>query len=277
MTSRGDIVTRRIAQLAPIILFATLCATFVSGFATAQVMYVATPPPEVVADAEDWYRAGEPVPFADGVYYPVGAIQHFDGNRMVRSGSYRGVPFYTDKFLDLYGKIFVPLSGGRLQPYERRREGQLAGTTGNQAPSFPVGSSAEAARAAAVGPVVTLFETEESQPPMAPPLVGTAGSAGSAAAAAPPGVISVQRPTGLNAIFITYRGVRWRPAGAPVEFDEARFRAVEDYNGFPVFMAREGEAKTIYLPARAGMLTPYEPIAAPAPRPSPDRRQPRQT
>jgi hypothetical protein len=270
-------VTRKIAQLAPVILFATLCATFVSGFATAQVMYVATPPPEVVADAEDWYRAGEPIPFADGLYHPVGAIQHFDGNRMVRSGSHRGVPFYTDKFLDLYGKIFVPLSGGRLQPYERRRDGQLSGTTGSQAPSFPVGSSAEAARAAVVGPVVTLFDTEDRQPPIAAPVVGTAGAADSAAAVAPPGVISLQRPTGLNAIFIIYRGERWRPAGAPVEFDEARFRAVEDYNGFPVFTAREGEATTIYLPSRAGMVTPYQPIAAPSPRPSPDRRQPRQT
>jgi len=271
MTNRGNIVTRKIAQLAPVILFATLCATFVSGFATAQVMYVPTPPPAVVADAEDWYRAGEPIPFADGIYYPVGAIQHFDANRMVRSGSHRGVPFYTDKFLDLYGKIFVPLSGGRLQPYERRRDGQLSGTTGSQAPSFPVGSSAEAARAAVVGPVVTLFETEDRQP-STPPAVGTAGAAGSVAAVAPPGVMSLQRPTGLNAIFITYRGERWRPAGPPVEFGEARFRAVEDYNGFPVFVAREGEAKTIYLPSRAGMLTPYEPIAAPSPRPSPDRR-----
>jgi hypothetical protein len=263
MTNRGNIVTRRIARLAPVILFATLCATFVSGFAMAQVMYVPTPPPAVVADAEDWYRGGEPIPFADGFYYPVGAIQHFDANRMVRSGSYLGVPFYTDKFLDFYGKIFVPLSGGRLQPYERRRDGQLSGTTGSQAPSFPVGSSAEAARAAVLGPVVTLFETEDRQPPSAPPVVGTAGATGSAIAVAPPGVTSLARPTGLNAIFITYRGVRWRPAGAPVEFAEARFRAVEDYNGFPVFVAREGDAKTIYLPSRAGMVTPYEPIAAP--------------
>jgi hypothetical protein len=274
----GDAMTRRIVQLTPAVLFATLFATFVSGFATAQVMYVPTPPPTATADAEDWYRAGEPVPFADSLYYPAGAIQHFDGNRMVRSGSHRGVPLYTDKFLDLYSKIFVPLSGGRMQPYERRREGPLAGTTGNQAPSFPVGSSAEAARTALVGPVVTLFDAEDEAASNPAPVVGTAGGAGTSPAPAPlAGVSSLQRPTGLNAVFISYRGARWRPAGAPEEFSEARFRAVEDYFGFPVFVAREDpaapkpEAKAgaerIYLASRAGMVTPYEPIAAPAPRP----------
>lgn len=266
--SRGDAVTRRIVQLTPAVLFATLGATFVSGFATAQVMFVPTPQPTIVADAEDWYRAGEPIPFADSLYYPAGAIQHFDGNRMVRSGSYRGVPLYTDKFLDLYSKIFVPLSGGLMQPYERRREGPLAGTTGNQAPSFPVGSSAEAARTAIVGPVVTLFDAEDQQASDRAPVVGTAGAEGSAVTAAPAtGVSSLQRPTGLNAVFIIYRGTRWRPAGAPVEFSDARFRAVEDYLGFPVFVAREGDAVRIYLASRAGMVTPYEPIGEPAPRP----------
>lgn len=256
---------RRIVQLTPVVLFATLCATFVSGFATAQVMYVPTPPPTIVADGEDWYRAGEPIPFADAVYYPAGAIQHFDGNRMVRSGVHRGVPLYTDKFLDLYGKIFVPLTGGLLQPYERRREGPLAGTTGSQAPSFPVGSSAEASRATVVGPVVTLFDEEDRQEATRPAAVGTAGGTGTAGP--PSGIRSLQQPTGINAVFISYRGMRWRPAGAAVAFDETRFRAVEDYLGFPVFAAREGDARLIYLASRAGMVTPYEPIAAPAPRP----------
>jgi hypothetical protein len=277
----GDaVIKRRIVQLTPVILFATLGATFVSGFATAQVMYVPTPPPAVVADSADWYRAGEPIPFADAVYYPAGAIQHFDGNRMVRSGEYRGVPLYTDKFLDLYGKIFVPLSGGRLQPYERRREGPLAGTTGSQAPSFPVGSSAEAARETVVGPVVTVFDAEDREQALRPGAVGTAGAPGTAVAPPSAGMSSLMKPTGLNAVFITYRGTRWRPAGQPVAFDEARFRAVEDYQGFPVFVTREEPAESkagvVYLPSRAGMLTPYEPIAASAPRPSPDRPQPRQ-
>ena len=119
--------------------------------------------------------------------------------------------------------------------------GPLAGTTGNQAPSFPVGSSAEAARTAIVGPVVTLFDAEDQQASDRAPVVGTAGAEGSAVTAAPAtGVSSLQRPTGLNAVFIIYRGTRWRPAGAPVEFSDARFRAVEDYLGFPVFVARGG-------------------------------------
>ncbi|MGH9314599.1 MAG: hypothetical protein ACRD1S_15555 [Vicinamibacterales bacterium] len=266
-------------------LIATLFATFVSGFAAAQVMSLPTPPPSVAADSADWYRAGEPIPYGDSLYYPAGAIRHFDANRLVRSGAHRGVPLYTDKFLEPYGRIFVPLSGGLVQPYERRREGNLSGTTGNQAPSFPVAISAEAARTAASGAGATPAEpartveparaddgaVSENRPSDRSGAIGTTGVTRPA-----PGLTSLVKPTGLNAVFVTYQGSRWRPAGPAVEFSEARFRAVEDYQGFPVFVARDGDARMIYLPSRAGMLTPYEPIAASSTRPSPDRRQPRQ-
>lgn len=274
-------------QLALAVLFATLSATFIAGFAAAQVMSLPTPAPTVTADQQDWYRAGEPIPYGDTLYYPAGAIRHFDGNRLVRSGAHRGVPLYTDKFLEPYGKIFVPLSGGLVQPYERRREGDLAGTTGNEAPSFPVASSAEAARTGSTGPGPTVIEptrTEEGvrsqdrpsarpqdQPSDQLAALGTTGATASGASA----LMSLKRPTGLNAVFITYQGSRWRPAGPPVEFSEARFRAIEDYQGFPVFVERSGDATRIYLPSRAGMLTPYEPIAAPSKPPAPDRLQPR--
>jgi hypothetical protein len=273
---------RRIAQFRAAVLVATLCATFASGFAAAQVMSLPTPQPSVVADGEDWYRAGEPIPFVDTLYYPAGAIRHFDGNRLVRSGTHRGVPFYTDRFLEANEKLFIPLSGGLVQPYERRREGPLAGTTGSQAPSFPVQREAEAAAEAArsdiVGPVVTLVEpapptrATQAEPP---PALGTSGAV--VIAPTPPGLHSLNRPTGLNAVYVTYQGKRWRPAGSPVEYNETKFRAVEDYQGFPVFVLRDGGAQTIYLPSRAGMVTPYEPIEAPAERPSPVRREPRLT
>jgi hypothetical protein len=284
-------VTRKIAQFLPVLLVITLLATFATGFVTAQIMLTPTPAPTIVADSADWYRAGEPISYGDSLYYPAGAIRHFDGNRFVRSGSHRGVPLYIDPFIEPYGKIFVPLSGGLLQPYERRRDGALAGSTGNQAPSFPVTSTAEAARVAEPEPLATptepsppahvsvapeqpIVSVSEARREPAPEGLGALGTTGLASGRS--SVTSLQQPTGLNAIFVMYQGRRWRPAGPAVEFSEGRFRAVEDYRGFPVFVARDGTGgTTIYLPSRAGMLTPYEPIAAASPRPVPDRPQPR--
>jgi hypothetical protein len=279
-------VTQRIAQVA-----CALAVAAVSSATAAQVMLLPTPPPTVVADDADWYRLGEPIPFADTLYYPAGAIVHFDGNRLVRSGSYRGVPFYTDKFLDQYGKIFVPLSGGLMRPYERRRDGDLAGTTGSQAPSFPVSSTAEAARGGLIGtgpvawaPALRADETVQSDRAIwslgdlaartGRAAVGTSGTA-DVIAASTGAVVSLQRPIGLNAVFITYKGGRWRPAGPAVEFQEARFRPAEEYRGFQVFVERDGGASRIYLPSRDGMVVPYEPMATTATPTSPDRPQPR--
>ena len=67
----------------------------------------------------------------------------FNRYQMVRSGSYRGIGLYTDSTQDASGIVYVPVAGGLMQPYERRRTGDLAGTTGNRAPSFPVGIAAE--------------------------------------------------------------------------------------------------------------------------------------
>ena len=47
-----------------------------------------------------------------------------------------------------FGIIYVPIGGGLMQPYERPRTGDLAGTTGNRAPSSPVATSGPRARAA---------------------------------------------------------------------------------------------------------------------------------
>lgn len=271
-------MTRKPAQ---VLVIAAMLAS--PAGSDGQIVSKPTPPLTIVADNEDWYRSGEPIAYAGALYFPAGAILHFDGNRMVPTGGRGGVPFYADVFLDPYSKIFVPLSGGLLQPYERRRDGELAGTTGSQAPSFPVAIAAEAppfgqragwpgAGALAIGPAarepVPMASDERTAPPDAPAAVGTAG----VAAAAGRGVsrdtrafAALQRPTGLNAIFLTYEGARWRPAGPAVEFNETLFRAAGDYHGFPVFVddpsSPRAGARVIYLPARPGMVTPYVPVS----------------
>src|SRR4051812_24518450 len=116
----------RAARLAAVTLLALLPAA-----AGAQVVWQPTPPPLVTAENTSWYNAGSPVEWNGDLYYPAGAIQHFNRYQMVRSGAFQGIPLYTDTTLQPNSILFVPLSGERMQPYERMRTGELAGTTGS--------------------------------------------------------------------------------------------------------------------------------------------------
>src|SRR5688572_21157906 len=118
-----------------LLLLATLTIAAPAG---AQVQSRPTDPPLVTAAAESWYQLREPLQFAGELYYPAGATVFFNGNHMVRTGHYNGVPLYADTTVEPYSIVLVPISRGTLQPYERRRNGDLAGTTGSRAPSFPV-------------------------------------------------------------------------------------------------------------------------------------------
>src|SRR5438552_7139877 len=109
----------------------------------AQIQSRPTDPPIVTAVNESWYQLREPIQYAGDVYYPAGPTVFFNGNTMVRTGNYNGVPLYADTTLEPYNVVFVPVSRGVLQPYERRRRGDFAGTTASRAPSFPVGIATE--------------------------------------------------------------------------------------------------------------------------------------
>src|SRR5262249_46924568 len=89
--------------------------------------------------------SGEPIFWNGDVYYPAGAVRMFDPYVMAPSRSYRGIPLYVDSTLEPFSVVFVPLAGNRFKPYERRRVGVLAGTTGSRAPSLPTGTATEAA------------------------------------------------------------------------------------------------------------------------------------
>src|SRR5258706_11328140 len=126
-------------QVSASLLLLTLVA---AAPALAQVQSCPTDAPIVTADNESWYVAREPIQFAGNIYYPAGAAVFFNGNKMARSGHYNGVPLYSDTTIEPYSVIYVPVSRGLMQPYERLRDGALAGTTGSRAPSFPVSVSA---------------------------------------------------------------------------------------------------------------------------------------
>lgn len=254
-----------------------LCAARV---AQAQMTLQPTPQPSVTAESEQWYQNAEPVMFAGNMYYRAGPQVHFNGNEMVRSGSFEGVPLYSRTTVEPFSIVYVPLSGGLMQPYERRRTGEMAGTSGSSAPSFPVTSPAEIApgmvtaspvlQAAAppmLGSPIVFDNTPARQtavlvaPMAAPPqAVGTSGRAplpvGTSGRVAP--APAARRPQAANGIFIEFNDARWFSSGPPALFDAKIFERVGELRGLPVYTAR-GRRATIFVPVAEGLdlLAPY--------------------
>jgi len=190
---------------------------------------------------------------------------------MVRTGHYNGVPLYADTTVEPYSVVLVPVTRGLLQPYERRRRGDLAGTTGSRAPAFPVAAVPEAGRR----PMAAAPPTAPPQPPgaigvytpdasarvPAPPLrevVGTAGAVSSPASSASRPAISARRPESNDGIWIRFRGERWVHAGPPVPLGSAEFVRIGEHAGVAVY-ARPGTPTVIYLPTSDGTrAAPYQ-------------------
>src|SRR3954466_53234 len=106
----------------------------------AQVFQFRTPPPDVSAASAAWQINSDPIVVGGLTYYPTRGFLLFDGQIMAQTGSFDGVPVYADTTIEPYSELYVPLGGGRMRVYERRRERELAGTTGSHTPSFPVDS-----------------------------------------------------------------------------------------------------------------------------------------
>jgi hypothetical protein len=244
-----------------------------SHSAAAQVSLQTTPPPTVTAENESWYLSSEPVTFGGSVYYPAGAITHFQRNEMVRTGAVGSVPIYVRTTQEAGSVIYVPLAGGVMKPYERRRAGELAGTVGSSAPSFPVVLPSEDVPQPYVGaPVVENLPVPVGTtgyvpvPPAAAPLavpeaVGTSGVAPAVTppAPAPTRIQTAQRPVGLNNVFVDFQNARWFASGTAAEFTPARFTRVGEHRGFDVYQ-ENGQPGTIYLAlvdGAPGLLAPY--------------------
>lgn len=243
-----------------------------SPASVAQTMLQPTPKPIYTADNEAWYQAGVPITFAGNIYYPAGPVVHFHANEMVRSGHYLGIPLYSRTTIEPYSIVFVPLYGGLMQPYERRRAGDVADTVGSMTPSFPVVKSAEQSNMEYV-PGVGVIQAQAppswagapvdrtpieptDQPPGATSSVGTAGGE----TRVPLGPLaSAKRPEGLNGVFVEYNSQRYFSDGPARDFDPKSFTRIGEYRGFPVYR-RGGETNTIYIPPLAGppaIVAPY--------------------
>jgi hypothetical protein len=246
--------------------------------AAAQIQNRPTDPPVVTAERESWYQLGEPLQFAGDVYYRAGAQLFFNGNSMVRSGHYNGVPLYTDTMLEPYSIVFVPIGGGRMQPYERLRQGALASTSGSRTPSFPVRvapggaliPNAPVAPTALPQPMGAIsaftFDTNTGRsapaavaPPVAltaPPAQAPVPLAAAPAANIPRVRTTPPQPRG-DGIWLMYRGQRWLSAGPVIPLDDSVFEITGDYAGFPVYTRRGGPPDTIYVPSTPNQLAPY--------------------
>jgi hypothetical protein len=245
-------------------LFVTV---LLSNHGIAQVYSLPTPPPQVNAANETWQLNGEPV-MSDGyVYYPAGPTVFFDGNAMARTGVYRGIPLYQDRFLEPHSIVYVPIRNTVMRPYERRREGELAGTTGSRTPSFPVQiASPVTVRAGSTYPSPEFLYPPPIVAEAAPPFVlpeqpPLAAIAPPAASARPTQVriTAAAKAAPRSDVWIEFNGARWYKGGAAVSFDPARFVRAGEYHGFPVYRAKSG-GKEIYVSAVAdGGLTPYAP------------------
>jgi len=162
-----------------------------------------------------------------------------------------------------------------MRPYERRRTGDLAGTVGSSAPSFVVDAVPSAATAPILqaaapptgvpieltgGPVVSpAVQPVPTLPPSASLTTGTTGRTEQAPSARTR-VQTVQRPVGLNAVFIQFQGARWYAAGPAVEFSADRFTRIGEHRGFNVYEGK-GQPGTIYLSllnGGAGLVAPYK-------------------
>ena len=258
------------------VLFLVLAAP-----AAAQIQSRPTDLPLVTAVNESWYQLREPVQFAGELYYPAGASTFFNGNVMVRTGHYNGIPLYADATVEPFSIVLVPVGRGLMQPYERLRRGDLAGTTGSRVPSFPVRPTPDAIRPpmAAVSPTapprptgaISVY-TPAGTPAAAPADVPVGGRADSAAVTAivgttgflatprrqdPSPILSLRRPENNDGVWIVFGGEKWVSAGTAIPLIADQFVHVGEYAGFPVLARRELTQEVIYLPSLPGLIAPY--------------------
>jgi hypothetical protein len=233
----------------------------------AQITMHSTASPTVTAENESWYVTNDPVIFAGSNYYPAGPSIHFLANEMVLSGFFRGIPLYTRTTIEPYSIVFVPIAGGMMRPYERRRSGDLAGTTGSSVPALPVEiptAFGPATRIQAAGPpfvetpgiVIGAPSTQMS------PTAGTvdareqaeSGSRNTSTVgrlAASRTSKRVGRPP-ANSIYVEFNNQRWYSSPPPKSLDAGTLRRVGEWHGFPVYTSATTGPSTIYIPVAEG-------------------------
>jgi hypothetical protein len=237
--------------------FVLTVAVLLPRIGNAQVFQFRTPPPDVSAAAAPWQIDGSPIVVGGLTYYPTRGFRLFDGQIMAQTGMFEGVPVYSDTTIEPYSEIYVPLNSGRMRVYERRRERELAGTTGSHTPTFPVDSpSVPAPRER----IVTTSTTEGA--------VGTGGTTVPRAASDHAVLQTRTRPrrtvitpvqNGVaNGVWLEFNGARWYSNGSAEVFTPDRFEPVGEYHGFPVYRDKTSTNSDIWVAVvKDGPVAPY--------------------
>jgi hypothetical protein len=210
--------------------------------------------PPVTAATADWQVNNEPILVNGVVYHPTRETRFFDPRIMTQTGVYEFVPVYADVTLEPHSVVYVPISRMMMRGYERRRDGELAGTQGSRVPAFPV-------EIASGVPV-----TDDRMVTM-PAAVATRGSLADLRPLPMisdiprperTGVESIPLPRSNDGIWLEYAGQRWYADGPAVEYDDARFIQIGEYRGFPVYRDKARGAEEIWVRVDVnGPVAPY--------------------
>ena len=240
-------------------------AVLIPNVGTAQVLLRPNPYPQVTAATALWQVRGDPVFHAGTFYYPAGPTVFFDGNVMNRTDTFEGVPIYEDATQTPFSVIYVPIGGNSVRPYERRRDGEVAGTVASRAPSFPVQHDGEnSAAAVPVGTTGVITPPPVSQAQVvvireAPRPVGTTGVITSSIPPAPGRPVRRANTPTIFQVWVPFDGARWYSAGTAVSYSADRFVQVGEYRGFPVYRDRNGSRDEIFIPSvTEGPVAPYK-------------------
>ncbi len=235
--------------------------------ASAQIQSRPTDPPLVTAATESWYLLREPVQFAGELYAPAGPPVFFNGNTMVRSGHYNGVPLYTDTTIEPFSVVLVPISRGLLQPYTLMPPTQAVLLMAPVAPTAPPLSPGAISvytpetsiyipeTAGTVGVGAPLVATRDARGPEAE-IIGTSSIAAPGRQTAVP-IVTMRRPENNDGVWIMFGGEKFVSAGAAIPLGSADFVQVGEYAGFPVFARSDFTQDVIYLPSRDDLIAPY--------------------
>ena len=210
---------------------------------------------------------------------------------MRQAGAYDGVLFYADVTQEPYSIVYVPIGGGLMQPYERLREGELAGTVGSRTPSFPVdlelelpddssmllarnvGGDAVTSRSAFRRRGARRTRQRVAEATTTPPAVTTPTEfeAVGAIMIVPPnreGIFTgrvigdgslTTSPAGTTSVWVEFEDTQWFSAGAAEVLDVERYSRVGELQGFSVYRERASASDRIYVSVTLnGLVAPYQ-------------------
>ena len=231
-------------------------ALLLSTVADAQVYQWRTPAPPVTAQYAEWQFNNEPLIVNSVLYQPTRETRFFDGEIMVQVGVYRSVPVYADVTLEPHSVVYLPVGRSPMRGYERRRDGELAGTQGSRVPAFPVDIPTSSGPVPAPIPSPSMIAVPIPAPE--PPLTRDLTSAPRTARSAPMHIESIPGPSRPNGVWLLYDGARWYSRGPATIFIPDRFTQVGEYRGFPVYRENNGRPDEIWVAVvKDGPVAPY--------------------